>query len=84
MQCRATEDGWVIVESSDKTWITGEGNGKHLQDPCLENPMNRMKRKKHRTMKDEFTMSVSAQNAIEDQWRTNSSKNEEMEPKQNQ
>ena len=25
---RATQDGWVMVESSDKTWSTGEGNGK--------------------------------------------------------
>ena len=23
--CRATQDGWVMVESSDKTWSTGEG-----------------------------------------------------------
>ena len=28
MPCRATQDGWVMVESSDKTWSTGEGNGK--------------------------------------------------------
>ena len=26
MLCRATQDGCVIVESSDKTWSTGEGN----------------------------------------------------------
>ena len=31
MPCRATQDGWVMVESSDKTWSTGEGNGKPLQ-----------------------------------------------------
>ena len=29
-----------MVESSNKTWSTGEGNGKPLQYPCLENPMN--------------------------------------------
>ena len=28
MPCRATQDGWVMVESSDKMWFTGEGNGK--------------------------------------------------------
>ena len=28
MSCRATQDGWVMVESSDKTWSPGEGNGK--------------------------------------------------------
>ena len=39
MLCRATQDGQVMVESSDKTWSTGEGNGKPLQYSCLENPM---------------------------------------------
>ena len=29
-----------MVESSDRTWSTGEGNGKPLQYSCLENPMN--------------------------------------------
>ena len=38
MLCRATQDSWVIVESSDKTWSTREGNGKPLQCCCLENP----------------------------------------------
>ena len=47
-----------MVESSDKTWSTGEGNGKPLQYSCLENPMNRMKRHKDRTLKDELLMSV--------------------------
>ena len=44
--CRAAQEGWVMVESSDKTWATGEGNGKPLQYSCLENPMNSMKGKK--------------------------------------
>ena len=39
MPCRATQDGQVMVESSDKTWSTGEGNGKPLQYSCLEKPM---------------------------------------------
>ena len=26
--CRAIQDRWVMVESSDKMWSTGEGNGK--------------------------------------------------------
>ena len=30
-----------MVESSDKTWFTGEGNGKPLHHSCLENTMNR-------------------------------------------
>ena len=32
------------MESSDKTWSPGEGNGKPPQYSCLENPMNGMKR----------------------------------------
>ena len=84
MLCRATQDGWVMVESSDKTWSTGEGNGKPLQYSCLENPMNSMKRQKDRKLKDELPRSVGAQYATGDQWRTNSRKNEEMEPKQKQ
>ena len=70
-----------MVESSDKTWSTGEGNGKPLQYSCLENPMNSMQRQKDRTLKDELPRLVGAQYATEDQWRNNSKKNEEMEPK---
>ena len=81
---RAPQDGSVIVESSDKMWFTGEGNGKPLQYSCFENPMNSMKRQKHRTVKDELPRSVGAQHATGDQWRNNSRKNEEMEPKQKQ
>ena len=77
MPCRATQDGWVMVESSDKTWSTGEGNGKPLQYFSLENPMNSMKRQKDRTLKDELPRSVGAQYATGDQWRNNSRKNEE-------
>ena len=70
-----------MVESSDKMWSTGEGNGKPLQYSCLENPMNSMKRQKDRTQKDEFPRSVGAQYATGDQWRNNSRKNADMEPK---
>ena len=73
-----------MVESSDKTWSTQEGNGKPLQYSCLENPMNSMKRQKYRTLKDELPRSVGAQYATRDQWKNNSRKNEEMEPKQKQ
>ena len=84
MPYRATQDGKVMVETSDKTWSTGEGNGKPLQYSCLENPMNTMKRQKDRKLKDEFPRSVGAQYATGDQWRKNSRKNEGMEPKQKQ
>ena len=83
MPCRATQDKRVMVESSDKMWSTGEGNGKQLQYPSLENPMNSMKRQKYRTLKDELLRSVGAQYATGDQWRNNSRKSEGMEPKQN-
>ena len=84
MPCRATQDEWVVVDSSDKTWSTGEGNGKPLQYSCLENTMNSMKRQKDRTLKDELPRSVGAEYATGDQWRSNSRKNEETEPKQKQ
>ena len=71
-------------ESSDKTQSTGKRNGKLLQYSCLENPMNRIKRQKDRTMKDEPSRSVGAQYATGNQWKTNSRKNEVMEPKQKQ
>ena len=70
-----------MVESSDKMWSTGEGNGKPLQYSCLENPMNSMKRQKGRTLKDELPRSVGAQYATRDEWRNNSRKNEETEQK---
>ena len=72
---RATQDGQVMVESSDKTWSTGEGNGKPLHYSCLENPM---KRQKDRTLKDELPWSVGAQYATGEEWRSNSRKNEKM------
>ena len=46
--------------------------------------MNSMKRHKDRTPKDELPRLVGAQYATGDQWRTNSRKNEETEPKQKQ
>ena len=73
-----------MVESSEKMWSTGEGNGKPLQYSCLKNPMNSMKRQKDRTLKDELPRLVGAQYAVGDQWRTNYRKNEEMEPTQKQ
>ena len=81
MPCRATQDEQVVLESSDKMWSTGEGNGKPLQYSCLENPMNSMKRQKDTTLKDELPRLVGAQYATGEEWRNNTRKNEEMEPK---
>ena len=46
--------------------------------------MNTMKRQKDMTLKDELLRLVHAQYATGDQWRNNSRKNEETEPKQKQ
>ena len=73
-----------MVESCDKTWSTKEGNGKPLQYSCLGNPMNSMKRQKDRTLKDELPRLVGAHYATGEEWRINSRKNEEMEPKEKQ
>ena len=73
----------VIVESSDKMWSTGEGNGKPLQYSSIENPMNSMKRQKDMTLKGKPPRLVGAQYATGEKWRNNSKKNEETEPKQN-
>ena len=51
---RVTQDGWVMLEISDKMWSIGEGNGKLLQYSCIENPMNGMKGEKYMTLKDEL------------------------------
>ena len=84
MLCRATQDRRVMVESSDNMWSTGKGNGKPLHYSCLENPMNSMKRQEDRAFKDELSRLIVAKYATGDQWRNNSRKNEEMEPKQKQ
>ena len=84
MLCRATQDGQVMVESSDKMWSPGERNGKPLQYSCLENPMNSMKRQNYKILKEELPRSVGAQHDTGYQWRNNCRKNEEMETKQKQ
>ena len=74
-----------MAESSDKTWSPGERNGKPLQYFCLENPMNTMKgQKKNMTQKHELPRSIGAQYATGEEWRNNSRKNEEAEPKRKQ
>ena len=70
-----------MVESSDKMWSTGEGNSKPLQ---YSFPMNSMKMQKDRKLKDELPTSVGALYATGDEWRNNSRKIEETEPKQKQ
>ena len=66
MPCGATQDGWVMVERSDRMWPTGEVNSKPLQNSCLENPMNSIKRQKDRTLKNELPTLIGAQHATGD------------------
>ena len=73
-----------MVGNSDKKWSIGEGNGKPPQYSSAENPMNSMKRQKDMTLKDELLRSLGAQYATGGQWRNNTRKNEETEPKQKQ
>ena len=84
MPCRATQGRQVMVESSEKLWSTGEGNGKPFPYSRLENPMNSMKRQKDKTLKDELPRSVGTQYYTRQKWRYNSRKNEETEPKREQ
>ena len=63
-------------------WYTGEGNSKPLQYSCLENP--NIKCQNDMTLKDELPRSIGAQYATGEEWRNNSRKNEETEPKQKQ
>ena len=79
----APQDGLVMVESSDKTWSTGEGNGKPFQYACLEHLMNSMKRQEDKTVKDKFPRLVGAQDAPREEWRNNSRKNEEQSQSEN-
>ena len=75
------------MESSDKMWSTGGGDGKPFQYSCHENSMNNMKRKKDMTPEDKPPTSEGVQYATGEKQRaiTNSSrKNEAVGPKQKQ
>ena len=68
MPCRATQDEQVMVESYEKMWSAGEGNGKPLYS-SLENPINSLIRQKDRTLENELARFVGAQYATGDKWR---------------
>ena len=61
MLWRATQNGQVMVENSNKTWSTGEGNGKPLQYSYRKNLVNSMEKQKDKTLKDELPKLVGAQ-----------------------
>ena len=73
-----------MVESSNKTWSTREGNGKPHQHSCLENSMNIMKKQEDMTPKDEPPRVIGFQYTTGEEWRNTSRKKEEAEPKQKQ
>ena len=82
MPYKATHNGWVMVESSDKTWSTGVGNGKPFQYSCFENLMKNMRRQKDdMTTEDEPPRSVGIQYTPGEELRNSSRRNEEAEPK---
>ena len=72
-----------MVDSSDKMWSIGEGNGKPLPYSCLHNPINSMKRQKDMTLKGEFPRLVGAKYVTVEEWRNSCRGNEEADPKYN-
>ena len=82
MPCRNTQDRWVIVKSSDKTWSTGGGKGKPLQYSSLENTMDSMKRQEDMTSDDKSPRSEGIQYGIGEDWRVMTNrKNKSSGPK---
>ena len=79
MPCRATQDRWVVVESSDKIWSTGGGNDKPPQYSWCEKPRNSMKRQKYMTPEYEPPRLEGVQCVTGKNWRkiTNSSRKKE-------
>ena len=67
-----------VVESSDKTWSTGEGNGNPLQYPCQENPMDSVKRLKDMMPEDELLRSEGVQYATGEERRAIPSSSERV------
>ena len=80
MLYRATQNGQVIVKSSDKIWPTRGGNGKVLQYSCLKNPIDIMKRQKYMTPEDEPPADGKMSNMLLEKRRaiTNSSRKNEV------
>ena len=82
---RATQDGQVTVESSDKKCPLEKRMVNNFSILALRTTWTVWKGKKiGHWKKEELPRSVGAQYATGDQWRNNSRKYEEMEPKQKQ
>jgi len=63
MLWRAIQDKWVMVESSNKTSSTEEGNGKQPWYSCLKNSIGSIKRQKDMTPEEKPFRLVSVQYA---------------------
>ena len=74
--CRATQDGRVMVESSDKMWSTGEGKWQTTSAFLPWEP-----HEQYDKVKDEFFRSVRVQHAAREEQRNSSRRNEDAEPK---
>ena len=83
MPCRATHDGWVMVESLTKHGPLEKGTATTSVFLPWE-PHEQYEKTKRLDTEDELPRLVGAQYAIGDWWRNNSRKNEETEPKQKQ
>ena len=81
MPCRATQDKWVMLENSCKKWSSGEGNANYFSLLALRTPWTIWNGKKIGHLKNELPRLVAAQYTTGNQWRNNSKKKEEMEPK---
>ena len=82
MPCGATQDGhggefWQNVIHWRRQWQT-------TSVFLPSEPHEQYQKAKNRTLKDELPRLVGAQYATGEEWRNNSTKNEEMEPKQKQ
>ena len=75
MPCRATQDGWVIMERSDNTWSTGGRNGKPLYILVTRTPWTVWKDKKMKS--GDEPPRLEGIHATGEEQRNNSRKNEE-------
>ena len=85
MSYRATQDGWVMVDSSEKKKKHGsleKGMANHFRILALRTTWAVWKYKKAMTLMDELHRSVGAQYVTGEEWKNSSRKNEETEPKQ--
>ena len=74
--------GSVIM--MEAMWSTEKGMAKHFSILALRSPWTVWEGRMMGVFKGELPMFIGSQYATGDQWRNNSRKNEEMEPKQNQ